>query len=86
MDFKWLALCSFVDSPYIGTSYKEIAIMTSSNNSQINPPSFCFLSRRNYYSCKSGEKSYFFDFVFLFPSIVISTVLNCCCCCGTDVI
>ena len=50
------------DSSYIGYSKKENAIMTSSNKCQAHPPSFCFLSRRNYYSCKSGEKKItFFD-------------------------
>ena len=39
------------DSPYIGNSKKENAIMTSSNKCQGNPPSFFFLSRMNHYSC-----------------------------------
>ena len=39
------------DNPYLGNSKKENAIMTLSNKYQRNPPSFCFLSRRNLYSC-----------------------------------
>ena len=48
------------DSPYIGNSKKENAIMTLSNKCHIIPPSFCFLSRRNLHSCKSGEKKLLF--------------------------
>ena len=48
------------DIAYIGNAKKENAIMTLSNKCQGNPPSFCFLSRRNLYSCKSGEKKLLF--------------------------
>ena len=48
------------DIAYIGNSKKENAIMILSNKCKRNPPSFCFLSRRNVYSCKSGEKKLLF--------------------------
>ena len=48
------------DKPCIGNSKKENAIMTLPNKFERNPPSFCFLSKKNLYSFKSGMKKLFF--------------------------
>ena len=56
--------------------WKENAIVTLLNKCQGNRP-FFILSRMNLYSCKSDEKKLLFRPVILFPTFVISTVLNC---------
>ena len=48
------------DSPYIGNSNKENAIMKLSNKCQGSHPSFCFLSRRHLNSYKAGEEKLLF--------------------------